>query len=266
MSTQAQKINHLCESLVLPGILASYSHIAQSAVSQQKTYIDFLEALLAEEQDYKTVRSRHMLQKTAGFPYIKTLEQFDMTFNAAISQKSIQQLFSLSFIERKENVVILGPSGLGKTHIAIALGYAATQAGYKIRFISAADLLLYLETAKKQDKLKESMRRITTHYKLLIIDELGYLPVNKEQANLLFQVIAKRYENQSTLITSNLNFGQWDQTLGHDSTLTAALLDRLLHHAHILQFKGKSYRLKEKQRSGLIDKELYEGNISKSLA
>jgi DNA replication protein DnaC len=256
MNSQAQKINYLCEVLTLPGILASYSNIAQAAATQQKTYLDFLQELLTEEHDYKKARSRHMLQKTAGFPYIKTLEQFDMSFNAATPQKAIRQLFSLSFIERRENVVILGPSGLGKTHIAIALGYAATQAGYKIRFISAADLLLYLETAKKQDKLKDYMRRITTHYKLLIIDELGYLPVNKEQANLLFQVIAKRYENQSTLITSNLNFGQWDQTLGNDSTLTAALLDRLLHHSHILQFKGKSFRLREKQKSGIIEKEV----------
>jgi DNA replication protein DnaC len=262
MNSQAQKINNLCESLCLPGILASYDNIAQDASVNEKTYIDFLETLLVEENNYKKIRSRHMLQKTAGFPYIKTLEQFDMVFNAAIPSKAIKQLFSLSFVERKENVVILGASGLGKTHIAIALGYAVTQAGYKVRFVSAADLLLYLETAKKQDKLKDYMRRITTHYKLLIIDELGYLPVDKEQANLLFQVIAKRYENQSTLITSNLNFGQWDQTLGNDSTLTAALLDRLLHHSHILQFKGKSYRLKDKQRSGVIDKEVLADKIT----
>lgn len=256
MNTQALKINNLCESLSLNGILASYDNIAQSAVKEEKTYLDFLEEILTEENNSRALRSRHMLQKTAGFPYIKTIEQFNMSFNVAIPQKAIKQLFSLSFIERKENIVMLGPSGVGKTHIAISLGYAATQSGYKVRFISAADLLLYLETAKKQDKLKDSMRRITTHYKLLIIDELGYLPINKEQANLLFQVIAKRYENQSTLITSNLNFGQWDQTLANDSTLTAALLDRLLHHSHILQFKGKSYRLKDKQKSGVIGKDL----------
>lgn len=260
-NSQSQKINNLCESLCLSGILSSYDHIAEDASKNDKTYIDFLETLLIEENNYRNTRSRHMLQKTAGFPYIKTLDQFDMTFNAAIPNKAITQLFSLSFIERKENVVILGASGLGKTHIAISLGYAATQAGYKVRFISAADLLLYLEIAKKQDKLKDYMRRITTHYKLLIIDELGYLPVNREQANLLFQVIAKRYENQSTLITSNLNFGQWDQTLGNDSTLTAALLDRLLHHSHIIQFKGKSYRLKDKQRSGIINNEAFTENI-----
>lgn len=256
MSTQCEKLNKLCENLSLSGVLASYPNIAQSAAKSEKTYIDFLEEVLTEENNYRKVRSKHMLQKTAGFPYIKTLEQFDMGFNVGIPKKVIQQLFSLSFIERKENIIILGASGLGKTHIAISLGYAATQSGYKVRFISAADLLLYLETAKAQGKLKDYMRRITTHYKLLIIDELGYLPVNKEQANLLFQVIAKRYENQSTLITSNLNFGQWDQTLGDDKTLTAALLDRLLHHSHILQFKGKSYRLKDKSKAGTIEKDL----------
>lgn len=261
MNSQAKKINNLCESLCLSGILSSYDNIAQDASKNDKTYIDFLETLLIEENNYRNTRSRHMLQKTAGFPYIKTLDQFDMAFNAAIPTKAITQLFSLSFIERKENVIILGASGLGKTHIAISLGYAATQAGYKVRFISAADLLLYLELAKKQDKLKDYIRRITTHYKLLIIDELGYLPVNREQANLLFQVVAKRYENQSTLITSNLNFGQWDQTLGNDSTLTAALLDRLLHHSHIIQFKGKSYRLKDKQRSGVINNQVLTENI-----
>lgn len=256
MNTQCKKINNLCESLNLSGVLSSYDNIAQAAAKNQITYIDYLEQILSEESQYRTVRSRHMLQKTAGFPYIKTIEQFDMSFNKTVPKKSIQQLFSLSFIERKENIIILGASGLGKTHVAIALGYATTQAGYKVRFISAADLLLYLETAKNQGKLKDCMRRITTHYRLLIIDELGYLPVNKEQANLLFQVIAKRYENHSTLITSNLNFGQWDQTLGNDKTLTAALLDRLLHHSHILQFKGNSYRLKDKNKAGIIDKEV----------
>lgn len=256
MSTQCNTIDNLCESLNFSGIISCYNNIAETAAKEQKTYLTFLEEILKEENSFRVNRSKSMLLKTAGFPYIKTLEQFDLNFNKTIPRKLIQQLFSLTFIERKENIVILGASGLGKTHIAIALGYATTQAGYKVRFISAADLLTYLETAKKQDKLKDCMRRLTTHYRLLIIDELGYLPVNKEQANLLFQVIAKRYENFSTLITSNLNFGEWDKTLGNDKTLTAALLDRLLHHSHIMQFKGKSYRLKDKQKSGLIDQEV----------
>ena len=204
-----------------------------------------------------------MLLKTAGFPYIKTIEQFDMKFNIGIPKKAIKEIFSLGFVERKENIVILGPSGLGKTHIAIALGYAATQAGIRVRFMSAADLLLNIETAVKQDKLKDAMRRIVGHSRLLIIDELGYLPISKTQANYLFQVVAKRYESGSIIITSNLNFSQWDQTLGNDKTLTAALLDRLLHHSHILQFKGKSYRLKNKFKSGVVNTELVGGGSSK---
>lgn len=252
MSLQNERIQMVCEQLELNGILSCYSHMAQNAASQQQTYTDFLEKILAEELSIRKLKARQMLLKTSGLPYIKTLEQFDLNYNPGMPTSAIKELFSLSFVERKENVVLLGPSGVGKTHMAIALGYAATQAGIRVRFVSAADLLLNLEMAARQDKLKDAMRRISGHSRLLIIDELGYLPINKIQANYLFQVVAKRYENHSIIITSNLNFGQWDQTLAEDKTLTAALLDRLLHHAHILQFKGKSYRLKEKFKSGTM--------------
>jgi DNA replication protein DnaC len=256
MSLQFERIQNLCTQLGLNGLLSCYDSVAQSSVTEQKSYVDYLEQLLEEENNYRTSRSKQMLLKTAGLPYIKTIEQFDVKFNSGITKKSIKEIFSLSFVKRKENIIILGPSGTGKTHVAIALGYAATQLGIRVRFISASDLLVNIETAVKQDKLKDTMRRITGHSKLLIIDELGYLPINRTQANYLFQIIAKRYEQGSIIITSNLNFGQWDQTLGNDKTLTAALLDRLLHHAHILQFKGKSYRLKDKFKSGIVAPEL----------
>ena len=256
MSLQSVRLQTLCEQLELNGILSSYSTIAQNAANNQHTFTDFLEHILEEERSIRALKGRAMLLKTAGLPYVKTLEQFDLTYHPGIPKSAIKELFSLSFIERKENVVLLEPSGVGKSHIAIALGYAATQAGIRVRFVSAADLLLNLETAARQEKIKDAMRRVTGHSKLLIIDELGYLPINKTQANYLFQVVAKRYENNSIVITSNLNFGQWDQTLAEDKTLTAALLDRLLHHAHILQFKGGSYRLKDKIKAGV----LYEGN------
>lgn len=252
MSLQPMRLQTLCEQLELYGILSSYSNIAQNAAHNQLSFTDFLEKILEEELSVRKFKGRQMLLKTAGLPYIKTLEQFDLTYNPGIPKSAIKELFSLSFIDRKENVILLGPSGVGKTHIAIALGYAATQAGIRVRFVSAADLLLNLETAARQEKIKDAMRRVTGHSKLLIIDELGYLPINKTQANYLFQVVAKRYENNSIVITSNLNFGQWDQTLAEDKTLTAALLDRLLHHSHILQFKGGSYRLKEKIKSGVL--------------
>lgn len=263
MSLQFKRMQEYCEQLSLSSILSCYDNLALNAIAEQKSYVDYLEQVLQEEVKHKKSKGRQMLLKTAGLPYIKTFEQFDMQYNSETPQKAIKEIFSLSFIERKENIVLLGPSGLGKTHIAIALGYAATQAGIRVRFVSAADLLLNLELAAKQDKLKDAMRRVAGHSKLLIIDELGYLPINKIQANYLFQIVAKRYENASIVITSNLNFGQWDQTLANDKTLTAALLDRLLHHSHIIQLKGDSYRLKGKISSEAIsDKNNNTNNIA----
>ena len=250
MSLITSRLEHLCEQLQLPAIAANYSNLAQKAASAEQPYTDFLEALLEEEHQARQLRSRTLLTRLAGFPSLKTLEHWDKSFNPTFPWKQIEQLSTLTFIERKENVVLLGPSGVGKTHIAIAMGYKATQAGIKVRFITAADLLLQLEQAQLQQRYKDVLSRAVGSPKLLIIDELGYLPITSLQANLLFQVVAKRYEHSSILITTNLNFGQWDQTLANDKVLTAALLDRLLHHAHIVQCKGQSYRLKEKLKAG----------------
>lgn len=149
---------------------------------------------------------------------------------------------------------MLGPSGVGKTHLAIAFGYQATQRGIKARFITAADLVMLLETAQRQSRYKDVLERSIARHKLLIIDEIGYLPLERSQAHLLFQVIAKMYERGSVILTSNLNFGSWDQTLAGDSALTAALLDRLLHHSHVIQIQGDSYRLKDKRKAGIVAK------------
>ena len=158
----------------------------------------------------------------------------------------------MSFIERAENVVMLGPSGVGKSHLAMALGYRAVMAGIKTRFITAADLMIQLAAAKAQGRLKEYFNRAVLGPKLLIVDELGYLPFGRDEANLFFNVVAKRYERASMILTSNLPFTQWATALADDQTLTAALLDRLLHHAHIVQIAGESYRLKDKRKAGSI--------------
>ncbi|SDE59023.1 IstB-like ATP binding protein [Desulfuromonas thiophila] len=150
------------------------------------------------------------------------------------------------------NVILLGPSGTGKTHLALTLGYRATQCGVKVRFISAADLMLQLESAQRQGRYKEVLRRSVLGPRLLIIDEIGYLPFSDTQANLFFQVIAKRYEEGSVILTSNLSFGEWEQAFGGNTALTSAMLDRLLHHAHVIQIRGDSYRLKEKRRAGIM--------------
>ena len=164
----------------------------------------------------------------------------------------VSPLSSLTFIERAENVVLLGPSGVGKSHLAMALGYRAVMAGIKTRFITAADLMIQLAAAKAQGRLKGYFNRAILGPKLLIVDEIGYLPFGRDEANLFFNVVAKRYERGSMILTSNLPFTQWATALADDQTLTAALLDRLLHHAHIVQIAGESYRLKDKRKAGSI--------------
>jgi DNA replication protein DnaC len=252
MNIQHERIEALCTELRLSAVAESYSEIAQTCAQDDKSHADFLEAVLQSEKATRQGRTRHTLTRLAGFPAIKTLDEFDYEFAGGVPRATIQNLSTLAFLERNENVVLIGPSGVGKTHLAIALGYLATQAGVKARFLTAADLLMTLATAVKQGNLGEVLRRTVLSYRLLIIDEIGYLPMAREQANLFFQVIARRYEKGATIVTSNLPFGQWDTTFAGDATLTAALLDRLLHHAHIVPIQGDSYRLKNKRKAGLV--------------
>ena len=246
MNLQHERITSLCDMLTLPFVAQGYGPAAQDAAKREVSYSDFLEGLLREEAAGRQVRKQSMLTRLAGFPAIKTLDDFNYDFAKGVKRSQIEELSGLSFVERKENIVLLGPSGVGKTHLAIALGYRAAQAGIKTRYLTAADLLLTLSAAHQQNSLKTVMHRAIT------IDEIGYLPMNREQANLFFQVIAALYEKGSLIVTSNLPFGQWDTTFAQDTTLTAALLDRLLHYAHIVPIAGESYRLKHQRQAGMM--------------
>lgn len=252
MNIQDDRIQTACEALSLVAIAQQYPELAQVAVDGEASYTDFLEQCLQAEQAERRSRSQAMLTKLAGFPVIKLIDDYDFAFAAGAPKKTVQTLQSMAFVERKENVIFLGPSGVGKTHLAIALGYLATQSGIKVKFITAADLVFQLEKAQQQGRFDQYMKRSLLGPSVLIIDEVGYLPLQGNQANLFFQVIAKRYEHGSIILTSNLSFGTWDSTFAGNSALTAAMLDRLLHHAHVVQIKGDSYRLKDKKKAGVL--------------
>ena len=250
MNLQHERIAQQGQALQLDTLVAEWPNVAAQAASQEASFADFLERLLAVELNARRERSRSLMLKMATLPSVKTLEQYDFKFASGAPRSQLQELAGLAFIERAENIVLLGPSGVGKTHLATALAYRAIMAGIKTRFISAADLMLQLATAHHQGRMKQFYARVVLSPRLLVIDEIGYLPFGREEASLFFNVIAKRYERGSLILTSNLPFTQWASTFADDQTLTAAMLDRLLHHAHIVQISGDSYRLIDKLKAG----------------
>lgn len=250
MNLQHERIAELCEQMKFARVASEWPAIAQQAAETEASFADFLERVLAVEYDARQERRRQTMLKLATLPAIKTLEQYDFGFASGAPRAQIQELAALGFIQRAENVVLLGPSGVGKSHLAIALAYRAVMAGIKVRFITAADLMLQLATARSQGRLTEYFNRAVIGPKLLVVDEIGFLPFGREEANLFFNVVAKRYEHGSMILTSNLPFTQWAGAFADDQVLVAAMLDRLLHHAHIVQITGESWRLRDKHRAG----------------
>nr|WP_236583105.1 MULTISPECIES: IS21-like element helper ATPase IstB [unclassified Nitratiruptor] len=246
-----EQIQEYAALFKLPAIKESFSSIAQEAAKKNLSYSHFLLELFRYEHQKKIERSKATTLKMAGFPKVKTIEMFDFS-SSAVDRNIINELSTLRFIENAENILLIGPSGVGKTHMAIALGYLATQARIKTKFITAADLLLQLEIAQQTNRLQHYFKKVINTVKLLIIDEFGYIKLNENQANLFFQVINKRYEIGSIIITSNLSFTKFKEVLNNDEALTTAILDRLIHHSHILNIQGESYRLKQKRKAGVL--------------
>jgi DNA replication protein DnaC len=219
--------------------------LARQAVDKQWSHVDFLSRLVEGEAALRQDRARVRRIRDARFPVLKTLDQFDFTWPTKINRLAVQNLFRLKFIEDKANSIIIGGVGLGKSHLAIALGYAACQAGIRVRFTTAIDIVNTLLAAEKAGRLVQEMKRYTRP-QLLVCDELGYLPIDKRGADLLFQIISQRYERGSIVLTTNKAFKHWPSIFNNDSTLTSAILDRILHHAETLVIEGKSYRMKDR--------------------
>ena len=241
--TEAPQIllNHRLKSLRLPTVLREYGKLARQAAAEGLDHVQFLARLIELEM---IDRERRMIErriKAAKFPAVKSLDSFDFKAIPSLNKMQVLELARCEWIERRENVIALGPSGTGKTHIALGLGLSACQKGLSVGFVTAAALVHELMEARDERRLLRLQKQMVSH-KLLIIDELGFVPLSKTGAELLFELISQRYERGATLITSNLPFDEWTETFGSER-LTGALLDRLTHHVNILEMNGDSYRL-----------------------
>ena len=236
--------------LRLGHLSASLDRILSAAAREEPTYLDFVDTLLREEVDAKQRKRVAMGIQIAHFPAVKSLEDFDFKFQPSIDHKLVRELAMGRFVANGENVLLFGPPGVGKTHLAIGIGRAVVEAGHSVLFTSATALLGALSRAEAEGQLADKLAFFAKP-KLLIIDELGYLPFEKRSAHLFFQLVARRYEKGAMLITTNQVVTQWGTVFG-DEVLAAAILDRLLHHSHTMMIQGDSYRLKQKRKSGLI--------------
>jgi DNA replication protein DnaC len=247
MDTPQVLLDHHLKVLRLPTFLREYDKVAQQCAEEAVDYPRYLFRLTELELLDRERRATERRIKQARFPVVKSLDSFDFLAIPSLNKLLVLELARGEFIDRRECVLALGNSGTGKTHIALAIGLAACQKGYRVRFTTAASLVHELMEARDEKRLLRFQKHLAS-FELLIVDELGFVPLSKTGAEMLFEIFSQRYERSATMVTSNLPFNEWTEILGSER-LTGALLDRLTHHVHILEMNGESYRLKESKQT-----------------
>ena len=233
------------DALKLPYLRDHAEELAKQAAAGKWTHTQFLARLLEGETAQRHDNARARRIREAAFPVVKTLEQFDFTWPTKINRDAVRNLFRLNFVREKAAAILIGGVGLGKSHLAVALGYAACEAGFRVRFTTAIGMVNDLSAAQSAGRLALELKKYTRP-SLLVVDELGYLAIDKHGGDLIFQVISERYERGAIIVTANKPFKHWPSIFNNDTTLTSALLDRMLHHSETIVIEGKSYRMKDR--------------------